>query len=283
MTHQCYNCHLKAVDQLITKFNPSLEVADALVLEAKEILEQQKTYSNAFLATKIHRLASRKINCSVLYHDEKLRANKILLDNYEYWKSLVNESDDPKYTALKLAVAGNIIDYGAHTEPDDIVGEVKEIITQDFSIDDSDDLFDRIARAKKIVYLGDNAGEIVFDKLLLETIGHPNVCYVVRGKPVINDVTIEDAQLTGINHVCKVITNGYDAPSTLLEYCSNEFIDEFEKADLIISKGQGNFEGLMNEDNYPIFFLLMAKCKPVAELLGTNVGGLIAKGNSTVK
>jgi uncharacterized protein with ATP-grasp and redox domains len=104
---------------------------------------------------------------------------------------------------------------------------------------------------------------------------HSNITYVVRGKPVINDVTFEDAKQTGINKICKVISNGFDAPSTLMEFCSDEFIHEFDKADLIISKGQGNFEGLLNSKHNNMFFLLMAKCIPMAELLGINEGEMV--------
>ena len=90
---------------------------------------------------------------------------------------------------------------------------------------------------------------------------------------------MEDAQYTGIDKLCKVISNGYDAPSTLLEFCSDEFLKAYHKADLVISKGQGNFEGLMNEDNKPIVFLLMAKCPPIAQMLNTEKGGMIIKYN----
>jgi uncharacterized protein with ATP-grasp and redox domains len=155
--------------------------------------------------------------------------------------------------------------------------QITNLFTKDFAIDQSEEFVYRLGESKKILYLGDNAGEIVFDKLFIETIQNPNITYVVRGKPVINDVTIDDARQTGIDEVCKVITNGYDAPSTLLEYCSEEFIQEFKKADLIISKGQGNFEGLMHIEHPNMFFLLMAKCKPMAELLGVNEGGMIIK------
>ncbi len=145
------------------------------------------------------------------------------------------------------------------------------------------DLRDKINGSEKILYLGDNAGEIVFDKLFIETMQHPDVTFVVRGKPVINDVTFEDVRQTRIDNVCKVISNGYDAPSTLLEFCSEEFLDKFNTADLVISKGQGNFEGLMYTTHPNVFFLLMAKCEPMAELLGVNKGEMIITKLNTSK
>lgn len=113
------------------------------------------------------------------------------------------------------------------------------------------------------------------DKLFIETIGHSNVKYVVRDKPVINDVTMAHAQQCELEKFCKLISNGFDAPSTLPEFCSNEFVKEYNHADLIISKGQGNLEGLMNSHNPNLFFLLTPKCKPIAELLDVNVGDMV--------
>jgi hypothetical protein len=127
------------------------------------------------------------------------------------------------------------------------------------------------------MYLADNAGEVVFDRLLIEELVKElgkQVNYVVRDKPVINDALIEDALFFGINRTAKVISSGSDAPGTLLKYCSPEFIRLYQKAELIISKGQGNYEALSGEDR-PIFFLFKAKCPVIAEDVGCNVGDMI--------
>jgi len=120
------------------------------------------------------------------------------------------------------------------------------------------------------LYLGDNAGEIVFDKLFIRTINHRNLTYVVRGGPIINDATMEDAEYTGMNKVANVISNGFDAPSTVPSESSRQFQQYFSKADIIISKGQGNLEGLLPLNDKRIFFLLMVKCDVMAELLGVD-------------
>ena len=132
-----------------------------------------------------------------------------------------------------------------------------------------------IQKADSILYLGDNAGEIFFDRLFIETMNHPNVCFAVRGMPVINDVTLDDAAQVGMYQVCRVISNGFDAPSTLLEFCSTEFREVYANADLIISKGQGNFEGLMHENHPNTFFMLIAKCNTMANLLKVQKNGLL--------
>jgi uncharacterized protein with ATP-grasp and redox domains len=157
---------------------------------------------------------------------------------------------------------------------------INEVLTADFAIDDSQELENRIKCSKTILFLGDNAGEIVFDKLLIETINHPNVYYAVRGKPVINDVTVDDASYVGIDKIAKVISNGYDAPSTIIEKASKEFKRIYNDADLIISKGQGNLEGLINNTRNDLYFLLMVKCDVIARLLGVKKGDYIAKKNN---
>ena len=125
------------------------------------------------------------------------------------------------------------------------------------------------------LYLGDNAGESVFDKLLIETINKP-VFYATREVPVINDVIIDDAIASGLNSVAEIISSGSPAPGIILPLCSDEFLSVFQKADMIISKGQGNYEGLSDADRN-IFFLLKAKCPVIAKDLNVNVNDIILK------
>lgn len=275
MRPECYFCHIKTVQNLLAKFNPPLNIAEDFIFSVHEILGDNRSMINPRLATNIHRTAKLKLNAKDLYASEKLSANKLLLADYDYWRSYIDNSSNPFYTAVKLAVAGNIIDYGAHSVNGDIKGQIKSLLNTPFAIDKSNELKAAIQQAKSILYLGDNAGEVFFDRLLLETLNHSNVTFVTRGAPVINDITLDDAKQTGIDKICEVIHNGSDAPSTLLEFCSDEFLLAYSNADLIISKGQGNFEGLMNEKHPNTFFLLMAKCQPMAEMLGCAKNDLI--------
>jgi len=263
------------VQNLLAKFTPPENIAEDFIFSVHEILGDNRSMINPKLATDIHRIAKQKLNNNDLYASEKLSANKLLLTDYNYWRNYIDKSDNPFYTAVKLAVAGNIIDYGAHSVNVDIKGQIQSLLNTAFAVDKSEELKKAIQQTKSILYLGDNAGEVFFDRLLLETIHHPNVTFVTRGAPVINDITLDDAKQIGIDKICKVIDNGFDAPSTLLEFCSDEFIQAYSNADLIISKGQGNFEGLMNEKHSNTFFLLMAKCEPMAEMLGCAKNDLI--------
>jgi uncharacterized protein with ATP-grasp and redox domains len=137
-----------------------------------------------------------------------------------------------------------------------------------------------LAEAENILYLADNAGEIVFDRLLIEQLPMEKVVVAVRGLPAINDATIQDAKIAGITELVEVIDNGSDAPATILEDCSERFLDAFNRADLIIAKGQGNYETLSDIDKN-IFFLLKAKCPVIAGHIGCEVGELILKRNET--
>ncbi len=277
MNDICYQCHIKTIDKLIAKFNPSPELTDLFKRSVNELLDKNKDESNPYLVTYLHRLAKNIINNTDLYAKEKKDANKLLLGSYSRWKTLANSSVNPFYAAAKLAVAGNIIDYGAHSVPNDIESHLLKLFNTELAINETALLKKELSKARSVLYLGDNAGEIVFDKLFIETINHADITYVVRGKPIINDVTIEDAKHVNIDKVCTVITNGYDAPSTLLEYCSIELREAFELADVVISKGQGNFEGLLNTKHRNLFFMLMAKCEPMAELLGVKKGDMVVK------
>jgi len=281
MRHECYFCITKTVEKLINKFEPKPEVAEDFVFSVHQLLGENRNMANPYLATRVHRLAKEKLNHSNLYEQEKSQANNLLLDQYNHWKSVIEQADNPLHIAAKLAVIGNIIDYGAHSVEDDIIAQIHSLHQQDFKIDKTTELIAKIKKAKRILYLGDNAGEIVFDKLFIDTMQHHHVTYVVRGKSVINDVTFEDTKQTGLDKICRVISNGYDAPSTLVEYCSNEFRDEYNKADLIISKGQGNFEGLLQRSQPNLYFMLIAKCKPMGELLGVTKGDMVVTNLKT--
>ncbi|WP_321298058.1 ARMT1-like domain-containing protein [Marinifilum fragile] len=279
MNSECLACQAKTISHIASKFGSDKKVTAAFVEEANYIVSNSQSLSTPYSGLLLHRLAKRIFKTEDLYASEKLKANKILQLNYSHWKSLVSNSDNPLYVAAKLAVIGNIIDYGAHTAPDDIVSEIEHLLQKEFALNESEEMFEAIKNAKSVLYLGDNAGEIVFDKLFIETLNHPNLTFVVRGEPIINDVTFEDSQYVKMEDVCKVISNGHDAPSTLLENCSSEFQKLYRDADVVISKGQGNLEGLLNEKRDKLFFMLMAKCDLIAGKLGVKKKDLVIKQN----
>jgi len=174
-----------------------------------------------------------------LYVDAKKDSNLYILELYDELREILESSDDKFLTALKMAIAGNIIDFGAkHDFHDELIhDEIDAVLKSDLCNQETEELRKSIEESEKILYLGDNAGEIVFDKLFLEQLPVEKITFAVRGKPVINDALMEDAEMVGLTGIVNVISNGGGVPGTVLDRCSEEFRDIFEKSDLIISKG----------------------------------------------
>ncbi len=206
------------------------------------------------------------------FRKDKVKHIKKALKLYPHMKEILDESNDRLFTSVKLAIAGNIIDLGT-AKTFNIEEDILKSLHQDLTINDYQSFKKQIQKSKNILYLGDNSGEAVFDKLLIEEIGKP-VTFVVREKPVINDITMQEALEIGIDNVCEVISSGTWAPGTVLNTCTPEFLKVFYNADMIISKGQGNYEALSNIDA-PIFFLLKAKCHVISNHIGVDEGSLL--------
>lgn len=206
--------------------------------------------------------------------EEKENSNLVGLQLYEKYQPQVLNAENPFDMALRLAIAGNIMDYAA-SNSFDIQETINKVLRTTFAIDDSQLLYQKTKEAKKILYLGDNAGEIVFDKLFIETLDPNKVIFAVRNAPILNDVTLKDAEKVGLEKVAQIVSNGFNGPSTVLSQCSKEFLNIYASADLILSKGQGNFEGLMEENDTRLFFLLMTKCDVIAEKLNVEKGSFI--------
>lgn len=222
----------------------------------------------------IYREVSRITRVADPYENMKKENIEEALLLYPELKEMVRASDNSLLTAIRLAIAGNVIDLGVNQEFD-LLEDVQNILKQDFAIFHFREFTEALNKAKTILYLGDNAVESVFDKILIEELGKP-VVYAVRETPVINDVTYEDAVESGIKEVAEIISSGTSAPGTILHTCNPAFLEKFHQADMIISKGQGNYEGLSTTDR-PVFFLLKAKCSVIANDLNVKVNDIILK------
>jgi uncharacterized protein with ATP-grasp and redox domains len=224
------------------------------------------------VARDIHRLIRSATGVDDPYGPEKARFNAMALELLPSFEKTIASSPDPFAAALRLAVAGNVIDLGAtgdltEREAFDAVARAMEEPLKG----DLEGFRASAHSAKKILYLADNAGEIVFDAPLLRTLPRGRVTVAVRGRPVINDAVIEDALAAGIADIVPIIDNGSDAPGTILRDCGASFRKSFRSADLIIAKGQGNYETLCDEDA-PLWFLFKVKCATVAGHCGMEIG-----------
>jgi uncharacterized protein with ATP-grasp and redox domains len=211
------------------------------------------------------------------FRDARRQSNEIVLARYERLERRVASAEDPLLEALRLAVAGNVIDLAVGSDYN-LERAIDESVLRGFAVFDYGPLLNALEHAGNVLYLGDNAGEIVFDRLLVERLTGRgiDVTFAVRGGAAINDAIVEDARQAGLADRVEVIDTGSDLPTVLLRETSVEFRDRYRRADLVISKGQGNFEGLCEEPG-PLAFLLMAKCEPVARLLGVERGSLVLR------
>ncbi|WP_297513714.1 damage-control phosphatase [Thermococcus sp.] len=188
------------------------------------------------------------------------------------------ENSDLK-TALKLAIAGNVVDFSTGYNPEKLEEDIRRVLDESLLIDHSDELFERLKRAGTLLYLVDNCGEIYFDRLFIEKLREefPDLKIIVAGKagPIINDATVEDLLEAGFGEIAEVISTGSRLPGTPLDYVSGEFLRVFRSADVVIAKGQANFETLSELNDSRIFFLLKAKCPAIAREIGVPMGSLL--------
>ncbi|MFP4216150.1 MAG: damage-control phosphatase ARMT1 family protein [Phycisphaerae bacterium] len=241
----------------------------------REMAEAEFDESPPALARRVHRVIRESIGCEDPYRAIKAECNELALTLYDDLRQAVLESDDPLAAACRLAIVGNVIDYGVQSHSP--LEGIREVIHEAMDTPIDPAAVDRLRReavwAERILYLADNAGEIVLDRLLLEQLPAAKVTLVVRGGPILNDALREDARSVGISEMVRVMDNADNAPGTLLEHCSPELRDEFRRADLVIAKGQGNFESLCGvRDKDHLLFLFRLKCPVVCDALGAQQG-----------
>ncbi len=242
-----------------------------------EIADADWTVMPVAISQRIQRVVREATGQADPYRALKDRMNKIALDLLPALAAAAQRHRDPREAVVRLAVAGNLLDAGSKNRlaPEDLPARLHTVWEMPL-VGSVADLFAAAAAARSILYLADNAGEIVLDRLLIEALPVEKITVAVRGAPVINDATLEDAAVAGIALVAPVIANGSDAPGTLVEECSEEFRRHFERADLIIAKGQGNYETLSSSTK-DVFFLLTVKCPLIAVQIGAPVGALVVR------
>jgi hypothetical protein len=235
-------------------------------------MHEPPAYATTFMYRKIKELTGRDPYSEIkrTYNDEAMKFYRAL-------RASVKAAEDPLWNAARLAIAGNIIDFGIYSSVD-IEGTVKRAMKPTIEVDDYPAFKAEAERADRILYLMDNAGECVFDMLLIEVLIDmgKDVTAVVKGGPVINDATMDDARQVGLTELCAVVDNGSDAVGTIFSLCRADFKDFFDSFPMIISKGQGNFETLQKVDKN-IFFLFQAKCDVIANALGLENGAMLLK------
>lgn len=283
LTWECIPCIVRSYIRLVQAGTlPEESVEPGMRRLLSRLASVDYRISPPVFGREIHRTIRTLTGNPDPYRTVKQDSNRAMLSLLRSFQDLVRTANDPFDVALRLAIAGNVIDFG----PDhrmDIADTIDRVLRTRLAIDDSSRLQSDVQNAESTLFIGDNCGEIVLDKLLIESFHHPNVFYAVRGGPVINDATIADAVFVKMHEVAHVLTTGDDAPGVVLEASSHEFQKVFRTSSVIIAKGQGNLEGLIDAPGN-IYFLLVIKCDVVARRLGAGVGDFIAlRGRSMVK
>jgi damage-control phosphatase, subfamily I len=233
------------------------------------------------LGQRLHRRLRELTGVADAYREAKDRHNALAASLLPTLRARLETAADPFDLAVRLAIAGNVIDLGIRGRVSE--GEVRGSIERALSepvIGPLDELREAVQSARDILYLADNCGEIVLDRLLIERLPVGRVTVAVRGAPILNDATMADARAVGLTEVAEVIDNGSDAPGTILADCSPAFRRRFTEADLVIAKGQGNFESL-NDAPRPVFILFKVKCTVVAAHVGEPEGSHVVVRSGT--
>lgn len=265
--------------------------ADQKCLLQKVMLELAKADDDSsapYVAHKIQRVFKQYLQDPDLYQKEKQYYNNEILKLEGRLHSLINSADDPLNTALKLAAAGNVIDFGPGYElsREKVLTVIHQTLDQNISPEVFAALKSNLDSSRRLLYLGDNCGEIVFDKLFIRTLkehySHLKVQFAARGGPVLNDVTKEDAYMVGMDEYAEVIDNGTDIQGTELALCPQEFQDIFQAADVIIAKGQGNFESLYGNGRENIYYIFLCKCNVFMQRCGARQNEVILMADGGV-
>lgn len=263
---ECIYCTIKKADSLFSQYEIDEYEKLKFMKEVFKIVSMSnQTDTSPYINAQIMRLLTNKFFIEDIYLNVKKEYNELLLSKSEEIFKEIERSSEQLNLALKYAMVGNFIDFGAMDKVDknkleNIILKVRE---QDIDIEEYDNFVKDLNNAKEIVYLADNAGEIVFDKIFIMILQklykNLKITVIVRGKPIYNDATIRDAKEIGLCEIVEVIDNGTDIPGTQLDKITTKTKEIIDSADLIISKGQGNFETLFGCKKN-IYYIFLCKC-----------------------
>ncbi len=270
----CIPCFLRQVLEAARNNTEDKKIHEEIMLEATKIILKIDQYKTApEVGRDIHKIVKKHIGIEDPYKKLKDMCIETAEKLYPDMKHFLYKQSNRLYWALKISAVGNVMDaaiYGTKSVKENFAEE----FNKEFKICEIDKLTEDLKKGKRLLIIGDNAGETVFDRVLVEELLDCEIVYAVRSNPIINDATIEEAYASKLHHGAKIISTGCDAPGVILDECSEEFKQIYNKADVIISKGQGNYETLSDEGR-GIFFLLKAKCPVIANNIGVKVNDYV--------
>ncbi len=275
--YECAACFLRqtreALDLATDDESMKMDITEKVLKLVSETY-RRGAVSNV-IGTEVHRTIKNETGNQDPYSGEREMSNDIASDFLPQVEKILGDKNDLE-NYVKIAIAGNIIDFGALGLDIDMEALIIKTMEKDPTINNTNELENELKISKTVLYLADNIGEIVFDKILIEKIKEydVNVTVALKEKPILNDACIDDALKIGLDKVARLTSTGTDSIGVIEGDVSTEFMDLFNKSDMVIAKGLGNYEGLgeMNLEDKPVYCLLNAKCKPVARDIGVNLG-----------
>jgi uncharacterized protein with ATP-grasp and redox domains len=271
----CFPCMLRQALEAARMAGADVEQQRAVLNRVMELLAMVPVDNTpAKTGYYVHRIVREMTGDKDPYKLVKEEATGKALPLLPRLREIVAQADDPLEQAARIAIAGNIIDLAPGVQFT-LEATLERVLHQPFAINDLEALRQALSQAGSILYLADNAGETVFDRVLIETLEQP-VIYAVKGGPTLNDATREDAVAAGLEEVAEIVSTGSDAPGTVLESCSPAFRQLYDQAELIIAKGQANHEAL-DEGGRRLFFLLQVKCPVLGREVGAEPGSIVLK------
>ena len=279
---ECLPCFFGQIRRTLNYSGVDSDRWRSILRKAERVIERASLDEvPARTTTLIHRILREETGIDP-YKQVKDSYNRIARDRLPLLRDMAARGPDRLEGGVRVAIAGNVIDFGIY-EDIDLDRSLAESLCLPLSASDYRNFSESVAKARRILYLCDNAGEIVFDRVLIETLREmgKDVTAVVKGSPVINDATLEDAAEAGLTECgAVVIDNGNDGIGTLLEECSPRFMDAYRSVDLVISKGQANYETLVQAKDARIYFLFKVKCPVVARVLSRENGDIVLMGKT---
>lgn len=281
----CIPCFIRqalSALRLVSKDEEAIGSALKMILKSTSQVDMMS--SPPEMAGEVHRIIREAIGSADPYGELKELSTRRTLEAAPSVREKIRAAASPFALAVRYAIAGNVIDFALMPKWD---GErleqcLNEAAERPLCYDSTEALAKAVEAAETILVLGDNAGETVFDRLLIEQMPAGKVWYAVKSGPIINDATMADAHAAGLHRVAHLIENGTNYPGTVLRHCSEEFVELYDRADVIISKGQGNLESLYGTER-PVYFLSQVKCTVLSELLDAEVGDWVVLSSQTIR
>lgn len=280
ISYECGPCFLRQAREALDLSTDDENVKMQVMEEIFKFLSttfKAGTNSNS-TGSSMHKIIKQKTGCMDPYYKEKVEGNEIALKYLPEVKKIL-DADDSLENYVKIAIIGNILDFGAFTLDDDIEGVIKSSLKKDLAVKDIEEFENSLKTHDKVLYLVDNTGEIVFDKLLLAKLKEYdlNITIAVKSEPILNDATMVEALDVGLDEFGKLVEIGAGTVGYVDSEISDEFRQIFDDHEFVISKGMGNYEGLTEIDlsKKDIYFLLCVKCNTIARHIGANLHDML--------